>query len=628
MLNNISRAKDAIKTLQLTWWNGQDGWKELNSWKRCVVADAMITYTILSGDDSYINIIDAAVRKNNDLSGNDDDLWSAIAALKMFYLTGDPSFWDNFVLIEYYKICNQEWDIEGGVWWNDKRGIEGYKNSITNELWLSFVMLMYIANGHQDYLDWGNTTWNWLKNSGLICPDNLVSDGLPEQKHNQKWTYNQGVILSGLANLYQFSSPIESLKEQGFAISNAVTRLLTLDGILDEKDVENGIIKENGDDADIFKGIYMKNLGYFLSVFQDNPSYSRLNQFMEYNANHVQNNSDKNNNKINAYWVGSKQLFNAASQGSGIQLYIGTDAAGRKNQPLWSYVRVVPNIGTSATPASTSFNNCLYSIWKGADTDSGIYFSSMNAGNRWSKQLKIPNIGSSTSPALTVLNNYLYIVWKGAASDFSIYFTKMDKFEKCSSQTKIPNIGSSSAPSVTALNGDLYAAWKGVNSDTAIYFSKMNTSEIWTPQAKIPNANTTNGVSISAFGDYLYAIWKGVGSDQGIYFSKMNKVGDWSNPTKISGVGTSTVPFIVAFKGKLYAAWKGADTDKQIWYSTLDSDSSSWSPQTRFIIPGVTNRNPSLAVFNDRLYNVYAGSQKNQDSVSYAYYPCFTPRGF
>jgi hypothetical protein len=621
-VNQIDLAKNAIEVLQSK-WGKKGGWSGAEAWQRCVIADALITYTLQSNDYTYIDVIESAVQNRSGLSGNDDDMWSSIAALKAFYLTGDTSYWDSFVMYEYGQIATKYWDntCEGGVWWDyDKT----YKNAITNELWLTFVMLMYAATGNQAYLDWGNKTWDWFRNSGMINTHNLINDGLNPSncKNNgeKTWTYNQGVILSGLANLHQFGSADPSYEAQGSAIAEAVRS-------------PSGILQEASDPmsltAESFKGIYMQNLGYFLSVFSSSSSYDDLLAFMNLNASHVQQNAtEAGTGEISAYWNGPPSKLDAVAQGAGIQLYTGTYAAAAPGHPQWSYVRIVPGVGTSSTPSATSFNGNLYAAWKGIDTDEGIYFASMDSQNNWTGQSRIAGVGTATGVALSTFNNHLYALWKGVRSDQGIYYASMDSSKHWTGQKKITGVGTDCIPSVAVFNGKLYVAWKGVGSDSGIYFASMDSQNNWTAQRHIAGVGTATGVSLSTFNNRLYALWKGVGSDQGIYYASMDSAENWTAQEKIANVGTDGIPSLSAYDGKLYAAWKGIGLDNHIWYCTRASGSAPWSTQTRFVMPGVTRRAPSLATFNNRLYNIYAGAQKDWNNISFSCFPALTPRGF
>ena len=96
------------------------------------------------------------------------------------------------------------WDhtCRGGLCWTTARN---YKNAISTELFLTLAALLHQrvpADG--SYLTWARRAWEWFRASRLIGPGGLVNDGLTSACVNNgltTWTYNQGVILGGLAAL-------------------------------------------------------------------------------------------------------------------------------------------------------------------------------------------------------------------------------------------------------------------------------------------------------------------------------------------------------------------------------------------------------------------------------------------
>ena len=101
------------------------------------------------------------------------------------------------------------WDgtCGGGLWWNTDRK---YKNAITNELFLTLAARLAsgppIRPGDTGTGPCGPGTGS--RSAGLIGPGGLVNDGLTADCQNNgrtTWTYNQGVILGGLASLHQIT---------------------------------------------------------------------------------------------------------------------------------------------------------------------------------------------------------------------------------------------------------------------------------------------------------------------------------------------------------------------------------------------------------------------------------------
>ena len=161
--------------------------------------------------------------------------WWALAWVAATDLTGDARYLAAAQAIFAHNLSGWDDTCGGGLWWNEKRD---YKNAITNELFLTLAALLAIrVPGRQEYRDWALREWEWLRRSGLIGPSGLVNDGLTAACANNggtTWTYNQGVILGGLAALHELTGD-EAYLRQGEAIADAALRsLVDKSGILAE----------------------------------------------------------------------------------------------------------------------------------------------------------------------------------------------------------------------------------------------------------------------------------------------------------------------------------------------------------------------------------------------------------
>ena len=150
------------------------------------------------------------------------------------------------------------WDDScgGGLRWHAK---STYKNAITNELFVTLAALLHQRSPGGGYLTWAQRGWEWFSARGFIGPTGLVNDGITLACQNNgatTWTYNQGVILGGLAALSEITGDRGYLT-QGEAIAAAALRGLAPGGILAEP-CETGAAC-NEDQAQ-FKGIFVRYL--------------------------------------------------------------------------------------------------------------------------------------------------------------------------------------------------------------------------------------------------------------------------------------------------------------------------------------------------------------------------------
>jgi predicted alpha-1,6-mannanase (GH76 family) len=163
--------------------------------------------------------------------------------------------WDN--------ICG------GGVWWRKDRD---YKNAIPNELFFSTATRLFRHTGNDFYLNWAAREWLWFLDSGMQNAQYLINDGLRDCQNNGgvTWTYNQGVILGALAEMYlcttstgpNLQGEIQYLIEAHNIATAVLATLVDTNGVL----VEPLPVGRNDQNAPQFKGIFMQNLAAFYRI--------------------------------------------------------------------------------------------------------------------------------------------------------------------------------------------------------------------------------------------------------------------------------------------------------------------------------------------------------------------------
>ena len=210
----------------------------------------------------------------------------------------------------FYELAAAGWDTAlcgGGMLWSP-RGLP-YKNAVTNELFVAASVGMYLgwpgdancepflAEGEgvdggvggdkveegecdiprETFLANALGAYEWLSASGMRNSEGLFTDGFHisgyEQNHSRTacdersedvWTYNQGILLSGLRGLWEATGN-ESYLDDGHALVESVIRA-TYGGVLGE----GGVLTERCDvagscsqDGQTFKGIFFQHLGVF-----------------------------------------------------------------------------------------------------------------------------------------------------------------------------------------------------------------------------------------------------------------------------------------------------------------------------------------------------------------------------
>ena len=300
-------------------------WRTAGWWNAANALTAVAGYTQRTGDRTHAGVIEttfrAAQRRRHGFINTfyDDNGWWALAWVAAYDLTRDSRYLDAARAIFAHNETGWDATCGGGLWWNEARN---YKNAITNELFFTLAALLHqrAPGGRGSYRAWALREWEWLSSSGLIGPRGLVNDGLTPACENNggiTWTYNQGVILGGLAALYQITGDRAYLA-QGESIAGAVLSQLTSPptanppGILTEP-CEAATAGCNGDQTQ-FKGIFVRYL-YDFYLQSGQPAYST---FILANARSIWENDRNPGNQFGLRWTGPFDQADASRQSSAL----------------------------------------------------------------------------------------------------------------------------------------------------------------------------------------------------------------------------------------------------------------------------------------------------------------------
>jgi hypothetical protein len=233
----------------------------------------------------------------------------------------------------FYELASQGWDTKlcgGGMNWNPR--LTPYKNAITNQLYISASIAMYLyfpgdrnpspymtTTGYDDgiaatlgegkraqiarphdpmYLSNAVRAYDWLKNSNMTnekglyvdgfhirgwLPNGTIGTGKCDERNEMVYTYNQGVLLSGLRGLWEGTGNLAYLADGHKLVRNVIKATgwksdtaphssewsgLGRNGILEEICDSRGSCSQNGQ---TFKGIYFHHLTLFCEPLPTTP---------------------------------------------------------------------------------------------------------------------------------------------------------------------------------------------------------------------------------------------------------------------------------------------------------------------------------------------------------------------
>jgi predicted alpha-1,6-mannanase (GH76 family) len=320
-----ARAAAAVGVLQ-RWYSPRSGlWRTTGWWNAANALTAVIQYMRETGDLTYLGIVDTTFRRAQRRKPGfintffDDNGWWALAWVAAYDLTADSRYLAAAEAVFTHNLSGWDGTCGGGLWWNEKRG---YKNAITNELFLLLAALLaQRVPGRPGYLDWALREWEWLHASGMIGPGGLVSDGLTAgcvSNNGTTWTYNQGVILGGLSTLHEITGDPGYLRQAQVTADAALSGLTSPAGILVEPSEPLGC---DGDQTQ-FKGIFVRYLHQLLRS-EDRPAYRA---FLLANADSAWTRARNPAGQFGVRWGGPFDKADASRQSSALELLTAATA--------------------------------------------------------------------------------------------------------------------------------------------------------------------------------------------------------------------------------------------------------------------------------------------------------------
>jgi predicted alpha-1,6-mannanase (GH76 family) len=149
------------------------------------------------------------------------------------------------------------------------------KNAIQNELFIKLAAGLHNSiPGDTKYLAQAIEVWDWFNATGFINAEGLINDGITNECKNNgatTWSYNQGVIVGGLVQLFKATGENKYLT-QARVIADAVVNsplLTSPEGVLTEPCEAGG--GDCGNDGPSFKGAAIRGLGELNRILDDKP---------------------------------------------------------------------------------------------------------------------------------------------------------------------------------------------------------------------------------------------------------------------------------------------------------------------------------------------------------------------
>jgi predicted alpha-1,6-mannanase (GH76 family) len=317
------RDTSAVSRL-LTFFRPRNGrWKTPTgeNWQPALALDAVINTYQRTRDQRYRIVIEKSFDRYRDRRSPfyDDDGWYLNAWVRAYDVTGDLRYLHEATAL--FAEMTRAWDghCGGGLWWSRDRD---YKNAITNELFLLAAARLHRRVPGSGCLDWALRTWAWFDASGMINAANEINDGLDGACANNggtTWTYNQGVILGALAELWRTTGDHDHLVRARRIADATIASHVHPAGVLKEPG-EPDSCSANGQ---VFKGVFAQGLS---RLYHADPDLGgRYRAFLTDNADTLWRAGRDARDGFGLMWTGPVGRVTAATQASG-SLLIGAVA--------------------------------------------------------------------------------------------------------------------------------------------------------------------------------------------------------------------------------------------------------------------------------------------------------------
>jgi predicted alpha-1,6-mannanase (GH76 family) len=289
-------------------------------WWHAHSLDCLLDAYLRTNDQKYLDRIEKEYRGTFTCNGNtflhnwyDDMEWMALAQLRLWDATKEDTYKDQVLIL--WEDIKTAWNdnMGGGLAW--KKDQLDYKNTPANAPAAILAFRLYQRFRKEDDLLWGKKILDWNLSNLTDPMTGFVWDGinrLGDKQVDYEWnyTYNQGVVIGALVELYRIE-PSEEYVDKAVQIAKVTKELLI--------DSNHGIIPYEGeDDCGLFKGILVR---YLYDLIEIHPQSHDLREMILHNARCVVEKGINEHGLIGGNWeVKETANIDLAQHLSGIML--------------------------------------------------------------------------------------------------------------------------------------------------------------------------------------------------------------------------------------------------------------------------------------------------------------------
>jgi predicted alpha-1,6-mannanase (GH76 family) len=318
-------------------FNGDEGVGEW--WTGANMVEVTVDLMRETGDSQYLPVVTRSFEQaaksypyaDDDFLNEyyDDEGWWALAWINAYDLLHDAKYLDQAKRI--FTDMTGGWKADkcgGGLLWNKTKT---YKSAISNELFLTVAARLHLRTpGDTAYLEWAKREWAWFSASGMIQANGQVVDGVNGDTceiGGPPYTYNQGVIVGGLVELWRATKDDSVLAAAEKIAAGALANMTNDTGVFIEK-VCDPMCGEG--DGVQFKGVFARNLALLYEV----KPKEEYRQFFIRQSDALWNDARSEKSELGKYWQGPFDMAEAKRQSAGLDALIGAVRVANMNLAL------------------------------------------------------------------------------------------------------------------------------------------------------------------------------------------------------------------------------------------------------------------------------------------------------
>lgn len=284
----------------------------------------------------------------------------------------------------------------------------------------------------------------------------------------------------------------------------------------------------------------------------------------------------------------------------------------------WGETQLMNEAFRSETgPAVIGFEDKLFSVYRGAGSDSRLYYTTFqkndDGSDDWTDPQPLGEHYTADEPALAVLDGELFCFYNGAGDDTQVYYATWTGSGWSSCQS-VPGLFGKAGPGAAVYPGKIFVAvagsWRS-GQEGRLWWSVYANGR-WGQPTCSPGNKLNLPPALVMHGGAIRIIY--TGTDESFFIATFTSDTTLSSPMKFPHHLSSDGPSVVSHDGVLYVVSRASSGD-QIWFTYSTDDGRTWTNHARVTTPDYvyTGKRPGLTTWRhstgtrDQLLMLYRG---------------------